>query len=152
MIYDSFANAGRYRTLHPLFAECFAFLSERDFAGLSDGNHEIGHGAVARVSTYGTKAAESGIIECHRRFIDIQYVADGEERVGIVPRQSCKGSTFDTSRDFEQLDGTVDFLTLKPGLFAVFFPEDGHMPGISVGQSAVRVKKIVVKVPVVEDH
>ncbi|MDD3155663.1 MAG: YhcH/YjgK/YiaL family protein, partial [Victivallaceae bacterium] len=39
--------------------------------------------------------------------------------------------------------GTI--LTLTPGVFAVFFPNEGHMPCLAVGSPAT-VKKVVVKI------
>jgi biofilm protein TabA len=149
MIFDSLTNTDYYQTLHPLFGECFAFLASRAPAGLPTGRHALGaDGAYASVSEYLTKDEKAGVVECHRQFIDIQCIAEGEERIGIVPRCLCTALEYDVSRDFEQLDGRVDFISLKPGLFAVFFPEDGHMPGISPKESAMKVKKIVVKVPI----
>ena len=37
------------------------------------------------------------------------------------------------------------YLLLQPGYFAIFFPQDGHMPQLSVDKPTM-VKKIVVKV------
>ena len=39
-------------------------------------------------------------------------------------------------------DKAINFVTLKPGAFAIFFPTDGHQPGIAEGI----VKKLIVKV------
>jgi biofilm protein TabA len=153
MIFDSLSNADCYRTLHPLFGECFDFLASHALADLASGRHELGDGgAYASVNKYLTKTIPEGVIECHRRFIDIQCIAEGEERIGVAPRLLCTASGYDQSRDFEKLDGRVDFILLKPGLFAVFFPDDGHMPGISPEQSALTVKKIVIKVSVTVDR
>jgi beta-galactosidase beta subunit len=35
-----------------------------------------------------------------------------------------------------------DYLTIKPGMFAIFFPEDGHAPGVTPDG----LKKVIVKV------
>jgi biofilm protein TabA len=34
------------------------------------------------------------------------------------------------------------YVTVKPGMFAIFFPQDGHAPGITPDG----VKKVIVKV------
>ena len=39
---------------------------------------------------------------------------------------------------------TTDYLTVKPGMFAIFFPEDAHAPGVTPDG----VRKVIVKVRV----
>ena len=41
---------------------------------------------------------------------------------------------------------TLNNLGVQADSFAIFFPQDAHMPG--VGEQSCEVKKIVVKVPV----
>ena len=38
----------------------------------------------------------------------------------------------------------TDYLTVKPGMFAIFFPEDAHAPGVTPDG----VRKVIVKVRV----
>lgn len=45
------------------------------------------------------------------------------------------------------LSGMGDYFMMEEGVFAVFFPEDVHMPGISASDNT-NVKKVVVKVKV----
>ena len=52
------------------------------------------------------------------------------------------------TKDFQKLTGSVDFITLVPGMFTIFFPHDAHEPGVSSTSLAVAVKKIVFKIPV----
>jgi biofilm protein TabA len=148
MIFDSTANARACFEAHPLLRECFFWLASANPAALTPGRYEIGaSGVYALVSEYLTKTAAAATIECHRRYIDIQCVLAGEERVGIVPLERCTLGPYDNERDFQEAKGPLDFITLRPGLFAVFFPADGHLPGISPGGAAVPVKKLVIKVP-----
>jgi YhcH/YjgK/YiaL family protein len=87
------------------------------------------------------------LIECHRRHIDIQILIRGVEEIGVCHRFDAVVSAWDEERDFETLEGDVDFITLRPGSFVIFLPQDGHMPKIRHGGS-VSVRKIVIKVPV----
>lgn len=149
MIFDSLPRFAEYCPVHPLLAQVGEFLASADLAALADGRHEIGtEGCHALVSGYETLAPADGFIECHRRFIDIQVLAAGEERIGICRASDCTAGAYDSAKDFQKLEGAVDFITLRPGCFAVFFPHDGHMPKCHPAGGATLVRKIVVKVPV----
>jgi YhcH/YjgK/YiaL family protein len=50
--------------------------------------------------------------------------------------------------DFQELQGIAEYLTLRPGCFAIYFPEDAHHPGIGTGAHTGSIRKIVIKVPV----
>ncbi|MGO9289953.1 MAG: YhcH/YjgK/YiaL family protein, partial [Polyangia bacterium] len=83
-----------------------------------------------------------------RAFIDIQVMVAGEELIGYVPRVLCTEKSNDLANDFQELQGTPEYLTLRPGCFAIYFPEDGHHPGIATGAYTGLIRKIVIKVPV----
>ena len=58
---------------------------------------------------------------------------------------------YDAERDilfYTDVQNEVE-LIMRPGNFAVFFPEDIHRPGCADGQAA-KIRKIVVKVAVSE--
>ena len=149
MVFDQLENFPLYLPLHPQFAAAWAFLGARDLDGLSAGRHEIdGHGAFALVSEYRTRPLAEGFIECHRRYLDIQLITRGAERIGVCPRSAGRERPYDAERDFLVIEGESDFLTLRPGAFAIFFPDDGHMPNLRLGEEAEAVKKIVLKIPV----
>jgi YhcH/YjgK/YiaL family protein len=151
MILDALDRFRDYLGVHPLFARVADFLETTDLAALADGRHELGDsGCFALVSTYRTLAPGEGFIECHRRYIDIQIVARGVEQVGVCRRGECTATSWDEAADVETLEGDVDLVTLRPGAFAVFLPQDGHMPKLSNGATTT-VRKVVVKVPVRED-
>ena len=149
MIFDVLANADRYASVHPLFAECFAFLRNTNLAALPAGRHALGStGCTAIVNQAPLKTKEVARLEGHRAFIDIQYMVSGEELIGYVPRGLCAEVSDDTANDFQELRGTAEFQTLRPGCFAVYFPEDAHQPNVATGTHPGPVRKIVIKVPV----
>ena len=93
-------------------------------------------------------SARVGSIECHKKYIDIQIIIDGVEQAGICDKNECKIiEEYNQEKDLEKLEGKVDLITLKKGCFVIFFPQDGHAPGLKVGNSENRVKKAVFKVP-----
>jgi len=149
MIFDVLANADRYASVHPLFAECFAFFRNTDLAALPVGRQPLGsNGCTAIVAEAAPKTRESALLEGHRAFIDIQYILVGEESIGYVPRVRCTEKSNDAATDFQELQGAAEYLTLRPGCFAIYFPEDAHQPGIGTDAHTGLIRKIVIKVPV----
>lgn len=149
MIFDTLKNHGIYNSVNPEFKKAFTFLSGKNLLTLPIGKYKIGRkGTFALVQEYSTKEESEGFIECHRKYIDIQYLAKGVEKIGICAISACKPLIpYDPEKDFQKLKGKVDFITLEPNVFTVFFPEDGHMPAIKHGNKSEKVRKIVVKVP-----
>ena len=148
MIFDTLNHFDDYCRVHPLFGRVAEFLSTVALGELAEGRHQVGpEGCFALVSQYVTQAPDEGFIECHRRHIDVQIVVRGVEEIGVCHRSDAVVSAWDEERDFETLQGKVDCITLRPGSFVIFFPQDGHMPKIRHGESA-SVRKIVIKVPV----
>ena len=149
MIFDVLANADRYAAVHPLFAECFACLRRTDLAALPVGRQSLGSsGCTVIVNVAKLKTKEVARLEGHRVFIDIQYMVAGEELIGYAPRAHCAEISDDVANDFQELQGTAEFQTLRPGCFAIYFPEDAHQPNIGTGAYSGTIRKIVIKVPV----
>jgi YhcH/YjgK/YiaL family protein len=151
VIADSLARAAHYAALHPAFDHALAWLASFD-AVTADGNIDIGQGCEARVMSYVTTAAAEKQWESHRRFIDIQYVVRGRERMDVAPVHALAGATaYDDANDVLFYEGVPDGATavlVGAGEFTILFPHDGHRPGIAVTEPA-DVRKIVIKVPVV---
>jgi biofilm protein TabA len=149
MIVDSLPNCGAYIPVSEGVAAALEFLRSHKDETLAPGRYEIsGDDVYALVMSYETKPEESGKYEAHQRYVDVQYVVKGEERMGYAEVSSLNATgEYSIEKDFVLLDGPGDFLTIKAGMFAVFFPQDAHMPGIMVG-SPQSVTKIVVKIRV----
>jgi len=149
VILDVLGNASLYTALHSEFAGAFRFLSSSAIDEFPLGRHDVGHsGTHALISEYATKEESATFIESHVRYIDIQVITRGAERIGICARSACAPQPYDEAKDCRKLTGELDFITLRPGSFSIFFPDDGHMPGLRIGGSAQQVRKVVVKVPV----
>lgn len=95
------------------------------------------------------EAARECRFEAHKRFIDIQLLLAGEEAIDIAPVHSLKADgPFDAERDvgfFLTPDLPATRLVLRPGDFAVFFPDDAHRPKLAVS-SPLPLRKAVVKI------
>jgi YhcH/YjgK/YiaL family protein len=149
MIIDALHNNRLYLTLHEEFKKAFRFLLRKDILTVPCGKYPIGRkGTHAIVQEYKTKKRSDGVIECHRKYIDIQFIAKGGESIGVCDKAVCKEAQYEPERDFQRLEGETDFITLTAGHFAIFMPHDGHMPSLMRGRKSEMVRKIVIKVPV----
>jgi biofilm protein TabA len=148
-------NAGHFREQYlrnpERWQKVFAFLDTADLLTLPAGKHLIDGDAVfALVTEQPSKHPDSTRWESHRRYIDLQYVIRGREKIGLTDGTNAKPlTTYDAMRDiiFYSADGRL--LKASPAHFFLFFPTDLHRPNIAPGKSAV-VKKIVVKIQVAD--
>jgi biofilm protein TabA len=148
MILDVLENAHRYLALHEDFTKAFDFLLRPDLKELPVGKYEIDADRVyAIVSKELGREKEDALLETHEKYIDIQLVLAGTDDMGWKSKSLCKQPTggYDQKND-EQLfaDKPDAWLSTKSGAFAIFFPEDAHMPLISSGH----LHKVIVKVAV----
>jgi biofilm protein TabA len=148
MIFDLLTNAHLYAGLGPRIVLGFDFLAGTDLLALPTGRHEIdGDRVFALVSSYEPKPLSAGKWEAHRRYLDLQYVATGVERFGIVPIDRLDSGEYIPEKDITWLTGSGDFVTLGSGQFVIVWPGEAHMPGLDSGVPGT-VRKIVVKIAV----
>ena len=151
MIFDTIENIESYRGLSPAFGAAVSVLSGTDFTQLRPGAYypEPGSsGVYYMVQTPALLPRDQTRWECHDRYIDIQYVVSGSaETIGWAPRGELTGWEKGSSGDIYFTDSDAPHLplTLTPGRFAVFFPQDAHRPCQGASGSC---RKIVFKVPV----
>ena len=130
-----------------------AYLRETDFSKIADGRYEIdGDRMYATVSRYKTKPETECRPESHRRYVDVQYVAEGQEFIGwcaFTPALK-EATAYDAEKDiifYERLEPKSDFV-LSEGCFAVLLPKDIHRPCVSMDDEPSSVLKVVVKIAV----
>ncbi|MBL9202205.1 MAG: YhcH/YjgK/YiaL family protein [Opitutaceae bacterium] len=112
---------------------------------------ELAHGALAIEQVYETKARADGFFESHRKMIDLQVVVEGEELMEVVDlSRVAVRQAYDAEKDYALYADAADASQLKltPGLAAIFFPPDVHMPTLRLRGVPVLVRKTVVKIPV----
>jgi len=141
----------QYRKRPDLWTATFKYL-KNDLMTVEAGKYPLkGDEAVAIVSEYQTKELEDAKWESHRKFIDLQYVIDGEEKMGLLPLQVAKlASDYQEDKDvilFGDQDG--EYYVANPDIFFLFFPDDVHRPCIRIGESKP-VKKLVIKIACAE--
>lgn len=139
----------QYHARPDLWKAVFKFL-EQDLKSLEIGKYPIvGDEAFAMVMEYQTKKPEDAKWEAHRKYIDLQYIIEGEERMGILPLKLAKNPLeYDEEKDlifFGENDG--EFFQASPQVFFLFFPTDVHRPSILI-EEPEKVKKVVIKIAV----
>lgn len=130
------------------------FLRATDFTILPPGVVEIeGRTIFAQVLDLTTKEPHENRPEVHRRYLDIQFLAWGEEKIGIA---IDTGNNEISESLLEQRDiifyhdsENESFIEMIPGSYAIFFPQDVHRPACIKNKEAA-IRKIVVKVAVSE--
>lgn len=150
MILDSLNNTEKVERLHPLFKKAFDYIKETDFSKVEDGKYELdGSRLFVSVVSLTGKDKNDAAIETHKKYIDIQLPLLGVEKIGW--KSGCElqeeSIPYDEAKDIAfYVDRPTAYTKIYPGQFAVYFPEDGHAPGIGEGN----IRKVIIKVQVEE--
>ncbi|GGH04010.1 YhcH/YjgK/YiaL family protein [Mucilaginibacter phyllosphaerae] len=139
----------QYHNNKQVWDKAFLFLKDTNLETIGTGKHPIdGDNAYAIVTEAPSKALEQAGWESHRKYIDLQYVIKGRERIDVVNLiDATVTKPYDEEHDYAnyQAEGTAHIA--QPGTFYLFFPQDVHRPNIKV-TGYDTVKKIVVKIKV----
>ena len=146
---DVLEFARQYNANKEYWDKAFAYLKNTDLNTLAKGKYPIdGDNVFASVTADSSKDFDKTNWESHRKYIDIQYVIEGEERIGVAPvLNAAVTKPYDEKRDAANYSIDGKLYSAKPGTFFIFFPSDAHRPNITPGGNIV-VKKIVIKVKV----
>lgn len=149
MVIDKLANAGLYAGMHQYFTKAFDFLQETDLVNTESGKYVLeGDRVFAMVQEYDSRNIEDCKLEAHRKYIDIQYIVSGEEQIGIdLLKDQPSTEGYNENNDVIFFEADSSLVKMESGMFAIFYPDDLHMPGVKVNRSS-KVKKVVVKVQV----
>lgn len=118
-----------------------------DFSQYTAGRYEVDNNSFFFLNEYETKEEESCFWEAHRKYLDIHYILEGQEKIGVdhIGRQQVK-EEYDAEKDAIFFEGDVlSGITMNPGDVMICFPEDSHMTGL-IAQEKQKVRKVVLKV------
>lgn len=132
-------------------AKAVAYLQSTDFTVLAAGRYaDPATGYVVQVLDLHTQPKDQLRPEVHRQNIDVQFLVSGTELIGVA---ADKGDNVIhqellAERDiiFYQDVADESWLTMLPGNFAVFYPQDVHRPAC-INQAPCDIRKVVVKIP-----
>ena len=152
MIVTDLAHRDHQVPLTPSLRKALDFLVRPDIVGLPDGRTDIdGDRVFALVQRYETVATDVPKFEYHCKYIDVQFIASGQEVIGWAPAAAMRVTeAYDAGKDI--CFGTVaagkwTAVRLEAGQLMVLWPEDAHAPKGAAGPPS-RVLKIVIKVAV----
>ena len=146
MIIDTIENLGKYVALNPLFADVVEFLKNNDLQTIEEGKHFIkDKDLFVNIQVAKGKTQEAAVLETHIEMIDIQIPITCEETFGYTPLCDLPDFEYNAEKDITKYGDTKaqTYVTVKPGQFVIFFPQDGHAPCII---NLPEIKKAIFKV------
>lgn len=141
--------AEQYHKSKAVWDNAFLFLNRKDLDTLSPGTYAIdGENVYAIVSRYVPKEFEQSKWESHRKYIDLQYMIRGKEKIGVAPVAQAKVTeAYQEAKDIAHYETTGKYYIAEPGTFFLFFPQEAHRPGIKADDNTA-VRKLVIKISV----
>lgn len=150
MIFGSLRHSERIEPLHPDFKQIFDYIK----------SHDLLHAPIERIVLDGDRLfinnvhpectrREAQKLEAHRKYLDIHVLLEGAEQIGWKSLEDCgtPSKAYDEEEDYMLFDELgSSYVDLKPGQFAIVYPEDAHAPLIGSG----KVRKLVVKLQISE--
>ena len=135
-------------------ARAISYLAGQDLENIPAGRYQDDQtGWLVQVLDLQTGPQSENYPEAHRKFIDVQYLVSGEEYIGVATEKAELEihQPYDADRDivFYRHAPNETLLLMKPGHFAVFFPQDLHRPNCAVNEPQP-TRKVVVKIPVAD--
>ena len=150
MIIDNLDNISLYGNIPKSVIE---FLCNLDVNNLEYGKHVLDVSTYINIETYSTKTIEDAKYESHDKYIDIQILLTGSEKIGVVDRNILSVSeSYDNNRDITFYSNEIDrdntFL-LNGSNFIMLFPHEAHAPQIAADfNTSENVIKLVAKIKV----
>ena len=143
---DTLSFAEHYKRYPERWKLAFDYLSNVKKDSLIVGKKFLSEDVFVSVDEYRTKKKEDVLFESHRRYIDLQYVIEGEEYIGFSHYPVKEVVPYNVERDITFYNANIEqLLKADAGHFFIFFPTDLHQPCIAAEQCK-RVKKIVIKI------
>ena len=145
---DTLSFAEHYKRYPERWKLAFDYLSSVKKDSLIVGKKFLSEDVFVSVDEYRTKKKEDVLFESHRRYIDLQYVMEGEEYIGFSRYPVKEVVPYNVERDITFYNANIEqLLKADAGHFFIFFPTDLHQPCIAAEQCK-RVKKIVIKIKI----
>ena len=149
MVIDKIENAHLYTNLSPRIAKALEVLKDKSILEKENGKYPIdGDNIFCLVQRYDTRTPDTGNLEAHKKYIDVQYVVSGEEIINhIDPKGLEVRKPYDDSIDkiLFHPPARMNPVVLTGGMFGIYWPDDAHMACMQVAGPA-KVHKVVVKV------
>lgn len=139
--------AKQYHANKEYWDKAFQFMREKNLKEMAPGKYVIdGDKVFATITKAPSKEFEQSAWESHRKYIDVQYVIAGKEKIGVSPlADATVTKPYDETKDGANYNATGKYFIASPKEFFLFFPNDVHRPNIKV-EGFDTVKKLVIKI------
>lgn len=132
--------------------QAIQILATTDFTQLEVGEYAVeGDEMYYQVIDTETKPVEENYPEIHQRYVDIQFLVRGKEKIGFSSMHDANEVKEEllASRDiiFFQDTQHESFIDMQEGNFAIFYPNDVHRPAC-INEKQQKIRKVVFKVDV----
>ena len=128
----------------------FAKKNENKILSLVNGSYDVGYNNIKmNLGKYFTKSENEKFWESHKKYLDVQIMINGTEKVAINDIRDMEVKSFDEEKDLTILEGDKAFdIIMKTGDVLVFFPNDVHKPELNISENdnSGNIRKIVTKV------
>ena len=138
------------RALHPKLVSLINQVFDKVNSGLEDGRYALeGDNAFFMLVHDQTHLISERIPECHRQYLDVQSLLEGEETFGYST-QPFTGLDNDMLAEkdlaFSLQLQNERFVTLGAGDLIVFYPGQPHRPLVAVNDTPAPIRKAIIKV------
>lgn len=141
--------ARQYEKNKAAWDKAFAFLNDKKLDTLAPGKYVIdGDDVYAMITEAPSKEFDKSAWESHRKYIDLQHVIRGKEKIGVAPVTSATiTNPYDETKDAANYTAEGKYYVASPEIFFLFFPGDAHRPNIQIESGdTTKVKKMVIKI------
>ena len=130
-------------------ARALEIIEDLDWETVESGRYDVDDELYYMVQEYETKYPEQARYEAHEKYVDIQYIVKGVERMEFAETSKLKVTErYNPEKDVKFLEEpkVIDASIVEAGDYRIFYPEDAHRPGLCVNNTPAKVKKILAKI------
>lgn len=126
------------------------YVSNVDVKNTPIGRYEIDENSYYIIQEYTTKNEIECRLESHRKYVDIQWIIEGEEEIDTRDIAALKvEQEYDEDNDvmFWKKTSRMQRVILRSNSYIILYPTDGHMPCVAVDKP-MPIRKVVIKVKI----
>jgi YhcH/YjgK/YiaL family protein len=148
MITDKIENINLYTEIPEYAKEFIKTLSKE----IELGRYNLKQNDFANIETYETKLLKNAKFETHNKFIDIQILLTGSEKIYIKNKKDLlETPEYNTEKDISFYTTAInnsDYITLNGTNFVMIYPHEAHAPQVAINECPNKVKKVVLKIKI----
>ena len=150
MFFGNIKNIGDMNVYPEVIQRVIKYLMDTDLISKPAGIYELqGRDLYVQISDIETAPKEERSPEVHRKYVDVQYLVEGKEKIGVSVDTGNNKTIGEYSGEkdvlfYQECENEFEII-MVPGSFAVFFPNIVHRPGCEV-EGASKIRKVVIKI------